>query len=72
MIGGSGERKTLRMVAQYADLGNLTCEPAEVPRKVEALAGHCERLGRDRGHCGRCGAIDQREIRDRVITEQVE
>ena len=48
MIGGSGERKTLRMVAQYADLGNLTCEPAEVPRKAEALAGHCERLGRDR------------------------
>ena len=48
MIGGSGERKTLRMVAQYADLGNLTCDPTEVPRKVEALAGHCERLGRDR------------------------
>ncbi len=48
MIGGSGERKTLRMVAEYADLGNLTCEPDEVPRKVEALAGHCERLGRDR------------------------
>ena len=48
MIGGSGEKKTLRMVAQYADLGNLTCEPHEVPRKVEALAGHCERLGRDR------------------------
>jgi len=48
MIGGSGEKKTLRMVAQYADLGNLTCEPAEVPRKVDALAGHCERLGRPR------------------------
>lgn len=48
MVGGSGERKTLRMVAQYADLGNLTCEPAEVPRKVEALDGHCERLGRER------------------------
>lgn len=48
MIGGSGERKTLRMVAQYADLGNLTCAPEEVPRKVEALAGHCDRLGRDR------------------------
>ena len=48
MIGGSGERKTLRMVAQYADMGNLTCDPSEVPRKVEALAGHCERLGRDR------------------------
>jgi len=48
MIGGGGERKTLRMVAQYADLGNLTCQPAEVARKIEALEGHCERLGRDR------------------------
>lgn len=48
MIGGSGEKKTLRMVAQYADESNLTCPPAEVPRKLEALAGHCERLGRDR------------------------
>ncbi len=48
MVGGGGETKTLRMVAQYADLGNLTCGRAEVPRKVEALAEHCERLGRDR------------------------
>lgn len=48
MIGGSGERKTLRMVAQYADLGNLTCGKGDVPRKVEALAEHCARLERDR------------------------
>ncbi len=48
MVGGSGERKTLRMVAQYADLGNLTCERPDVPRKIEALAEHCEQLGRDR------------------------
>jgi len=48
MIGGSGEQKTLRMVAQYADEGNLTCGLDEVPRKLEALAAHCERLGRDR------------------------
>jgi F420-dependent oxidoreductase-like protein len=48
MVGGSGEKKTLRMVAQYADLGNLTCGPEEVPQKLDALAGHCERLGRDR------------------------
>ena len=61
MIGGSGEKKTLRMVAQYADLGNLTCEPHEVPRKVEALAGHCVRLGRDRSEvtlsCNRVACI---------------
>lgn len=49
MIGGSGEKKTLRMVAQYADEANLTCGLDEVPRKLDALAAHCERLGRDRG-----------------------
>lgn len=48
MIGGSGERKTLRMVAQYADESNLIALPAEIPRKLEALDAHCERLGRDR------------------------
>ncbi len=48
MIGGSGEKKTLRMVAQYADESNLTAGPEEVPRKLDALAAHCERLGRDR------------------------
>ena len=48
MIGGAGERKTLRLVAQYADESNLICPPAEIPRKLDALAAHCERLGRDR------------------------
>jgi alkanesulfonate monooxygenase SsuD/methylene tetrahydromethanopterin reductase-like flavin-dependent oxidoreductase (luciferase family) len=35
-------------VAQYADQGNLTCGKDEVQRKVEVLAEHCDRLGRDR------------------------
>jgi len=48
MIGGGGEKKTLRMVAQYADESNLICTTAEIPRKLAALAEHCERLGRDR------------------------
>ena len=48
MIGGSGEKKTLRMVAQYADDSNMTAGPEEIPRKLDALAAHCERLGRDR------------------------
>ncbi len=49
MIGGSGEKKTLRMVAQYADESNLVGTPAhEIPRKLDALAAHCERVGRDR------------------------
>lgn len=48
MIGGAGERKTLRIVAQYADESNLICEATEIPRKLAALAEHCERLGRNR------------------------
>ena len=48
MVGGSGEKKTLRLVAQYADESNLSCAPADVPRKLEALAAHCDALGRDR------------------------
>ncbi|GAC83235.1 putative oxidoreductase [Gordonia paraffinivorans NBRC 108238] len=48
MIGGGGERKTLRMVAQYADESNLLCPPADIARKLAALDEHCERLGRDR------------------------
>ena len=49
MIGGSGEKKTLRMVAQYANesnLGGATVD--EIPRKLDALDAHCQRLGRDR------------------------
>ncbi|AZG44382.1 LLM class F420-dependent oxidoreductase [Gordonia insulae] len=48
MIGGGGERKTLRMVAQYADESNLICAVGDIGRKLDALAGHCERLGRNR------------------------
>jgi F420-dependent oxidoreductase-like protein len=46
LIGGSGERKTLRLVAQYADACNLFGSP-DVGRKLEVLRSHCERLGRD-------------------------
>jgi F420-dependent oxidoreductase-like protein len=45
MIGGGGEKKTLRMVAQYGDACNLFITP-DVEHKLEVLRGHCERLGR--------------------------
>ena len=48
MIGGGGERKTLRMAAQYADESNIICAIDEIPRKLAALDEHCARLGRDR------------------------
>ncbi len=46
LIGGSGERKTMRMVAQYADACNVFPSP-EVPRVLDALQAHCQTLGRD-------------------------
>ena len=50
MIGGSGEKKTLRMAAQYADESNLVGlrSPDEIAPKLAALDAHCEALGRDR------------------------
>ena len=48
VIGGSGERKTLRLVAQYADACNLIVRDADAARrKLEVLREHCDRLGRD-------------------------
>jgi F420-dependent oxidoreductase-like protein len=48
MIGGGGEKKTLRMVAQYADESNIICQPSDLARKLDVLNNHCEVLGRDR------------------------
>jgi alkanesulfonate monooxygenase SsuD/methylene tetrahydromethanopterin reductase-like flavin-dependent oxidoreductase (luciferase family) len=46
MIGGSGERKTLRLVARHADACNLWPTP-QIPHKLKVLREHCEREGRD-------------------------
>jgi F420-dependent oxidoreductase-like protein len=48
LIGGGGEQKTLRLVAKYADACNLfAVDPAEVARKLDVLAAHCDAEGRD-------------------------
>jgi F420-dependent oxidoreductase-like protein len=50
LIGGMGERKTLRLVARYADACNLFDIPDEgatIRRKLAVLARHCDDLGRD-------------------------
>ena len=46
LIGGAGERKTLRLVAKYAQACNLFATP-ELPHKLAVLREHCEREGRD-------------------------
>ena len=50
LIGGSGERKTLRLVATYADACNLFGDAATVAHKLDVLRRHCDDVGRDPGH----------------------
>ncbi len=47
LIGGGGEKKTLRLVAQYADACNIFGPPETVRTKLAVLKQHCDALGRD-------------------------
>jgi F420-dependent oxidoreductase-like protein len=47
MIGGGGERKTLRLVAQYADACNVFGGPETIHHKYEVLRAHCAAIGRN-------------------------
>src|SRR5436190_10591914 len=47
LVGGSGEKRTLRLAAQYADACNVLGDASTVRRKVEVLHRHCADLGRD-------------------------
>src|SRR5690606_33468580 len=59
LVGGSGEKRTLRIVAQYADEWNVTGQTVETYRhKDEVLRAHCEAVGRDQASIRRsmmCG-----------------
>ena len=47
MIGGGGEKRTLRLVAQYADKCNVTGDVTTLARKIDVLRRHCADVGRD-------------------------
>jgi len=47
LIGGSGERRTLRLVAEHADICNLTGGPARLAHLNRVLDSHCRAVGRD-------------------------
>jgi len=47
MIGGGGEQKTLRLVAQYGDATNVFGDGPRIAHKYRVLREHCDRLGRD-------------------------
>ncbi|OJF10187.1 LLM class F420-dependent oxidoreductase [Couchioplanes caeruleus] len=47
MLGGSGEQKTFRLAARFADHMNIICDIADLPHKVAVLRRRCEEIGRD-------------------------
>lgn len=47
LVGGGGERRTLRLVARYADACNVFGGPVAIHHKFEVLREHCEAIGRD-------------------------
>jgi F420-dependent oxidoreductase-like protein len=70
MIGGGGERKTLRLVAQYADACNVFGGPERIAHKYAVLREHCERLGRPYDEIERSNlqSVDlERESPDAVV-----
>jgi len=69
LIGGDGEKKTLRLVAQYADIWNsMTTDVDELKHKVDVLNRHCDTVGRDpdevRKTCGGLAVVDPFEDTD--------
>jgi probable F420-dependent oxidoreductase len=57
LIGGGGEKKTLRLVAQYGDIWHSFADSAEYPRKAEVLDGHCAEVGRDPAEIERSAGV---------------
>ena len=47
LVGGSGERKTLKIVAKYADACNLFGSTESIKKKLDVLKEHCKSVGRD-------------------------
>lgn len=57
LIGGGGERKTLRLVAEYADMWHSFADADSYPHKAQVLARHCAAVGRDPGEIEHSAAV---------------
>ena len=69
MIGGSGEKKTLRMVAQYAQACNIFGDADTLRAKLAVLKDHCERLGRDYGAIDKTVIMMHREDPEALLAD---
>jgi alkanesulfonate monooxygenase SsuD/methylene tetrahydromethanopterin reductase-like flavin-dependent oxidoreductase (luciferase family) len=64
LVGGGGERRTLRIVARYADACNVGGGFESVKRKDEILRRHCDEVGRDESEIERTASVGTCAIRD--------
>ena len=70
LIGGGGEKKTLRLVAQYGDATHqTTADPDDMRHKMEVLRAHCERLGRPFEEIERTCGLDIYAAGSRTMAE---
>ncbi len=71
MVGGTGEKRTLRTLAMHGDIMNLIAGPEEVKRLSEVLARHCEAVGRDPAEIQRTVHVPMRIEKDEARAERL-
>ena len=72
LVGGGGERVTLRITAEHADIWHGFGDPDQVRHKCEVLDAHCARVGRNPAEIERSAGVPSQEraepgYRDRVV-----
>jgi F420-dependent oxidoreductase-like protein len=73
LIGGGGEKRTLRTLARFGDIMNVIGTPATLRRKSEVLEGHCKEVGRDPSEIERSVFVpvvmtDRQDVIDQIIS----
>jgi probable F420-dependent oxidoreductase len=68
MIGGGGEKVTLRLVAEHAQIWHYFGTPETMKPKLEILRGHCEAVGRDFDEIEKSVGIDWEKVQDVAAT----
>ena len=72
MVGGNGEKRTLRTCAKYGDICNLVgVRPVDVAHKKSVLAQHCEAVGRDPSEIKMSAHVPMRIVRDEAQAREI-
>jgi F420-dependent oxidoreductase-like protein len=69
LVGGGGERRTLATVARYGDACNFFGDPEVVRHKLDVLAEHCERIGRDLSEIATTCALSPAESPQELVDQ---